>query len=371
MENLTPNQQTLIQRFLDVVNVSQDVALICLISNHWMLQDSINAYYENPDQYQATYETTSSGALRLVLPQTLTQPKSQPKAHPKGQPKSQPKTDPKSEPKSGTTEPKVEPKTGSLAQGEPDHLSEQPKQQPKEPLQPTSDVERIFFKYKGSHDTIIFTEIDRMLNDAKINDEIDKLIFYWLFDLDKHSSGLTKEKFEATMSKISAQSLDDIRQKVSEMKKMVKDHKSKSFCEFYGYLFKSSRSSSAKTSPMKPTDACKLWYLIFGPCKLIDMFTNYLHTKEGMQSIPTINKDIWACMPHLIEELKDDVSKYDYEAAYPTAIDDFIKWSKQKGLTSAETSIKNTDSKTATSQNNPPSKCSPSVIQSCSAPKSH
>lgn len=153
-------------------------------------------------------------------------------------------------------------------------------------------------------------------------DDIVMYILPWKLN-SKTPLEISKEEWVEGMKTMRIESLDRLRQALPNLRNDIRmDH---NFKAFYNFVFEWVRDSpNAKYLPNE--GACDLWQLLFAgrSFTMIEKWLQFIKTVHGK----SVSRDLWRQTLEFAP-VTMDLSKYDPDGAWPTAMDEFVEWVKK------------------------------------------
>jgi len=112
----------------------------------------------------------------------------------------------------------------------------------------------------------------------------------------------------------------------------------KAFSSFYSFCFALAKPESSRNIDMET--ACALWSVVLAPqFPLITDITEFINTTGVYKGV---NKDLWSMMLEFCRDTRQDLSDFEADGAWPTVIDDFVRWKNaQSAVEPVEASVDN------------------------------
>lgn len=96
----------------------------------------------------------------------------------------------------------------------------------------------------------------------------------------------------------------------------------KAFTSFYSFCFALAKPESSRNIDMET--ACAFWSVLLAPqFPLITHVTEFINTTGSYKGV---NKDLWNMMLEFCRDTRLDLSNFEADGAWPTVIDDFVRW---------------------------------------------
>ncbi|KAH9977348.1 DUF298-domain-containing protein [Lactifluus volemus] len=100
----------------------------------------------------------------------------------------------------------------------------------------------------------------------------------------------------------------------------------KAFSSFYSFCFALAKPESSRNIDMET--ACALWSVVLAPqFPLITDVIEFINTTGNYKGV---NKDLWSMMLEFCRDTQQDLSNFEADGAWPTVIDDFVRWKNAK-----------------------------------------
>ncbi|KAI0279821.1 Cullin binding-domain-containing protein [Russula aff. rugulosa BPL654] len=112
----------------------------------------------------------------------------------------------------------------------------------------------------------------------------------------------------------------------------------KAFSSFYSFCFALAKPESSRNIDMET--ACAFWSVLLAPqFPLITDVTEFINTTGSYKGV---NKDLWSMMLEFCRDTLQDLSNFEADGAWPTVIDDFVRWkTAQSDAQPADSSVGN------------------------------
>lgn len=196
-------------------------------------------------------------------------------------------------------------------------------------------LEKLFEKYKESTDEVIGPNgIEALCGDLAVQPEdVVTLVLAWRLNA-ADMGYFTKEEFMAGLEKMNVDSVEKLISSLPMMRKELADPTK--FKEIYRYAFQFSKSDKEQKSLDLETADGILGLLLGGyenedvsikPYPHMTAFRTFL--KEQTQ-YKVINMDQWMSILEFSKSVKEDLSDYDENAAWPVLLDMFVEWKREK-----------------------------------------
>ncbi|KAK2646672.1 hypothetical protein Ddye_021867 [Dipteronia dyeriana] len=187
-------------------------------------------------------------------------------------------------------------------------------------------VENMFYKY--ANDGIIDPDgIMTLCEDLKMeHTDIRILMLAWKLKAAKLGY-FTQDEWKTGLKTLQVDTLTKLRKAVSELEKEV--NTSSNLLEFYSFAFRYHLTEERQKNVDMET-SCELLNLILGSeyRSQVDLLINYLKIQSDFK---VINLDQWVGFLRFFEEISfPDLENYDDTQAWPTILDNFVEWLKEK-----------------------------------------
>jgi len=96
----------------------------------------------------------------------------------------------------------------------------------------------------------------------------------------------------------------------------------KALSSFYGFCFALAKPESSRNIDMET--ACALWSVVLVP--QFPLITDVIEFINATGSYKGVNKDLWNMMLEFCRDTRRDLSNFEADGAWPTVIDDFVRW---------------------------------------------
>jgi len=163
-----------------------------------------------------------------------------------------------------------------------------------------------------------------LLNDLAIDPtSISAFVFCWKMNM-KVAFTLTRDEWNSGLNDYHCTTFSQLKQKMPQWTAELKNETS--FRQFYTFVFDYSKEEGSRSLPVDV--AVPTWKVVLlGRYKYLDQWCEFIE-KEFNKAIP---KDLWTQFLEFTK-LYTDLSRYEDDGAWPSAIDSFVDYMKEKGL---------------------------------------
>uniref|UniRef100_A0A6B2LFK6 Defective in cullin neddylation protein n=1 Tax=Arcella intermedia TaxID=1963864 RepID=A0A6B2LFK6_9EUKA len=182
-----------------------------------------------------------------------------------------------------------------------------------------NSIAKLFQNYSGGAENIEQDGIERFFKELNVDmTDVVSFAVLWQFRA-KSPNQLTKQEFVDGFKRLQCSNLNDLKSKIRGIKKDLEDENI--FKEFYIYMFDFTKGNK-KTLDLPV--ALYLWETL--------LTNKFPHLKNWIAFIQehhkkAINKDTWIL---LLDFSKINLNEYDADGAWPSLIDEFVEYVKQK-----------------------------------------
>eukprot|EP01112_Ceratiomyxa_fruticulosa_P021767 TRINITY_DN7785_c0_g1_i2.p1 TRINITY_DN7785_c0_g1~~TRINITY_DN7785_c0_g1_i2.p1 ORF type:complete len:273 (+),score=64.76 TRINITY_DN7785_c0_g1_i2:180-998(+) len=187
-------------------------------------------------------------------------------------------------------------------------------------------IEELFDKYKDPNDQLIGPEgVNLLCQDLGVDPEdVITLVIAWY--MNAQSMGYFKrDEFVGGLQKMGVDSLPKIKSHLPTLRKDLDDQSK--FKEIYRFAFFFAKENDQKILDLATSDA--MLQLILKPYfpTIIDKFCKFLNIQTSYKSL---NLDQWLSLLEFCRTIKEDLSNYDENGAWPVILDEFVEWAKEQ-----------------------------------------
>ncbi|CAE6416991.1 unnamed protein product [Rhizoctonia solani] len=146
----------------------------------------------------------------------------------------------------------------------------------------------------------------------------------------------TRSGFVEGWKKLGCDTIDQMKTTITTLRKKLSDDPAY-FSRVYSFTFNFAKAEGARSISID--NAIAFWTLLFGiglsgPALPRNGWTEQ-HTEWWFEFLKEkggkgVSKDTWAMLPEFIKVIDAKFENHDLEAAWPSTIDDFVDWAKEK-----------------------------------------
>lgn len=197
--------------------------------------------------------------------------------------------------------------------------------------QPTIDrgaIEALFNKYKDANDESMLAEgVGQLCEDLGVDPaDVVMLVLSWHFNAATMCE-YSKDEFTSGMASLNCDSLSKLQAKLPELRRELDDPAK--FKDIYNYAYNFSREKGQKCVQLDT--AVGMWGLLLqSRWPMLDSWVSFLteHHKRA------ISRDTWSQLWDFIRSVKEDLSDYDENGAWPYLIDEFVEHVRESQMQS-------------------------------------
>jgi len=173
-------------------------------------------------------------------------------------------------------------------------------------------------------DMILAEGVERLCADIDVEpaDVVTLVLSYFMKAV--NMGEFTKDEFVGGMRAMGCDTAAKLKDKLPELRQMLSEEDD--FREVYTYTFGFACEKGQKS--LAPDTAIALWQLLFQNRQwgLVPLWCEYVqeHHKKA------VTKDTWVQLLEFSKAIKEDMSNYDTEGAWPTLLDEFVDFVHEK-----------------------------------------
>jgi len=188
-------------------------------------------------------------------------------------------------------------------------------------------LEALFNKYKEAdveeedEEHIGPNGIEKFCNDLEVDPtDVVLLVLSWHLNA-QEMAYYYKDEFMKGLEKLKLDSLEGIKQRLVSMRRELEDPQT--LKSVYLYVFDFAKSDD-KQKCIENDIATGLLNLL-----LVEKYfhaKNFVEFLSGQQSVKGLNMDQWRSLLEFCQTIKDDLSNYDENGAWPCVMDEYVQW---------------------------------------------
>jgi len=195
-------------------------------------------------------------------------------------------------------------------------------------------VGKLFDKYKAisinvsesseNEDVIRGEGLLQYGRDLSITEDSDPglMIIAWKCNVNHQKSWeMTREEFVGGWALHGCHTIDSMKKKLKEWKEEIKQPNK--FRQFYYYVFDYLREDKKSLS----IEECVTLWQILGVDKRWPLWPKWL---QYLESKKAISRDVWRLFINFMEQYPKDLTNYDADGCWPSVIDEFVDWFKER-----------------------------------------
>ncbi|XP_068308766.1 uncharacterized protein [Pyrus communis] len=190
-------------------------------------------------------------------------------------------------------------------------------------------VDTAFNSYANASSGLIEPEgIERLCSDIEVDHtDVRMLMLAWKMKAEKQGY-FTLEEWQEGFKTLKINKENKLNNALAELEKTVKGEPS-DFMDFFSYAFRYCLTEE-KQKGIDLDMMCELLNIVLG-CQYpaqVELFTQYLKIQSDYK---VISMDQWMGFYRFCDSISfPDLSNYDPELAWPSILDDFVEWIREK-----------------------------------------